>query len=48
MEKQQLFLDNFKILRTKLVSSKHNSIPEQIIIVKRMGESTGVQVAVFD
>ena len=27
----------------KLVSSKHNSIPAQIIIVRRTGESTGVQ-----
>ena len=43
MERQQLFLDSFKILRTKLVSSKHNSIPAQIIIVRRTGESTGVQ-----
>ena len=43
MERQQLFLDSFKILRTKLVSSKHNSIPAQIIIVRCTGESTGVQ-----
>ena len=42
MERQQLFLDSLKILRTKLVSSKHNSIPTQIIIVRCMGGSTGV------
>ena len=43
MERQQLYLDSLKTLRTKLVSSKHNSIPAQIIIVRRTGESTGVQ-----
>ena len=43
MERQQLFLDSFKILHTKLVSSKHNSIPAQIFIVRRTGELTEVQ-----